>query len=264
MRSLRALNRRNLEQKTYSRRRFLSLGAAGIISMGLKDKEPSAYKLIANYTADIFSHNADTLSKIENSIGIPAIEMDVIQLPNGKLAVGHSLEEFSMLTREQQIALQPHAIAEKIRLQGAKPHFDLKLEPEKPIMDPAAYITLLQEESLRGPVTVSTPHHEFLWNLHNNGFEGQILFTLRDEKNVKEFLEKYKHEDFEKGSFGVSIRFTALSEKTAKQLKERGLYILAWTPNTSLGILGALQSGADGITSDMPHLLKQIGKNLTA
>lgn len=260
MRPFRDFGKLKIPEKTYSRRRFLALSVASALSMGLKDKEQSAFRQLGNFTADIFSHNADTISKIERSLGIPAIEMDIAQLPNGKLVVGHSLEEFNVLPIEQQLQLEPRSVAQKIRLQGSRPHFDVKLEPDKPIIDEAEYINLLQEEATYGPTTVSTPHHEFLWNLHRSGFDGQILFTLRDPGAVKNFLNTYKKENFKNGSFGVSIRFTALSEKVVKQLKERGLYVLAWTPNTSLGVLSALKSGADGITSDMPHLLKQIGK----
>lgn len=254
---------RSFFNKSRTRRQTLVLGAGALLSMSLRDTEPSAFKKIGNYAADKFSHNADSLDLIERSQGIPAIEMDMSQLPNGELVIAHSVKDYNQVPLSLRQNQEPAHVARVIRKMGAKPHVDVKFELGEDIPDVNRAHDFLINESRNGPMAVSTPHHKFLWDLHKKGFEEQILFTLRDEDSVKEFLKIYNKNDFKNGIFGVSIRFTHLSSDVSEKLKDMGLYILAWTPNTSVGILSALQNGADGITSDAPHLLRQIGKNVS-
>lgn len=275
-----SLDSRSVTQRIYNRRRLLALGVGGIMSMTLRDTKSSAFKQIGNYTADTYAHNVDNLSDLQRVRGIPFIEIDESQLESGKIVIAHSVREYEAMSEAEQLLHEPPLFIDAVRSDGSEIHIDDKTEPEEKKLKPQA----LQEEhdkifrehildvAQNGHTTVSGPDHDFLWNLADYGFKGRLLYTLRSDSDVERFLRRYSVHSFssdtqgegKRTEFGVSIKFTSLTDRAAGQLRdERGLYILAWTPNTSIGILDALKKRVNGITSDRQNLLKQIGKNLT-
>lgn len=281
MRPPHEITRFKFREKKVSRRNILKLGVASAISMSLRDTEPSAYQQIGNYNAHQYAHNVDTLSDLERVKGTPFIEIDESQLNSGKIVIAHSVKEFENMSPAEQLLHEPPLFIDAARSNGSEIHVDRKSEPEEEELKPEAikkeHDRIFREHILDvtkgGHTTVSGPDHDFLWNLADYGFKGRLLYTLRSDSDVERFLKRYSAHSFssniegegKRTEFGVSIRFTSLTDRAAGQLKdERGLYILAWTPNTSTGVLDALQKGAHGITSDRQHLLRRIGSNLPA
>lgn len=250
------------DMRMITRRRVMGLGVGAVASLFLKDgKEISAFSKIGNYTADPYAHNSDTLKRIREVDGL-RIETDWLQLPPennwGQCVVGHSYDEFYSLKVSEQLRQATDLISDEARRVGSTElHIDAKEITHAP-----SFIEQIQKQEKKGPVAVSTPHHDFLWNLAENEFDGRILFTLSNEHMVKNFIKNHPPHHFEGRSFGVSIQYLALNKKYGEKLKDRGLYILAWTPNSARGILHSLESGADGITSDDTRLLKRIGQNV--
>jgi len=56
----------------------------------------------------------------------------------------------------------------------------------------------------------------------------------------------------------VYIHHSFVSRPMVNLIRNKGLKVLVWTPNSKLGIKHAIRCGADGIISDRVNLLKQI------
>lgn len=246
-------------ERRFTRRRVLGGSAAiavtGLTGLALKDiPEQLVMAEISKYRAETFSHNADSIQQIKSSVGVAGIEMDLTQLDPTTLVVTHSPEDYRLLPPEAQQLQDPHHIASTIRDQGARVHVDVKN-----VLDPRPIISFIKEQEKYGPVSVSTPLHDFLWELSESGFDGQTLFTLPDQATFDQFIKITPTSTLKK-SFGVSIRHEVLSIENSQKLKDMGLYILTWTPNSPTAVLRALKNGADGITSDKIDLLHAIGQ----
>lgn len=246
-------------ERRFTRRRVLGGSAAiavtGLTGLALKDiPEHLILAQIGQYKAETFSHNADSLQQIKSSVEVSGIEMDLTQLDPTTLVVTHAPNDYRQLSTEAQRLQDPHLIASAIRKQGARLHVDVKN-----VIDPSPVISFIKEQERHGPVSVSTPLHGFLWTLSDSGFSGQTLFTLPDQATFDEFIKQTPASSIKK-SFGVSIQHEVLNLENSQRLKDMGLYILTWTPNTPTAVLRALKNGADGITSDKIDLLHSIGK----
>lgn len=260
----------NRNRKTLTRRQFL-MGAGALTGSALVGNipEPSPSKELKGRTAHTFSHNRDTLEDIENATGIYAIEMDVTLLETGELVLAHTPHDFLKLSPAARKLQDPLLAADAIRRVNSRVHTDIKLEDEavEKIKDFTPFISFLTIQQDIAPLTVSSPNHKFLWELHHSSqekFGGQILFTLNDKHAVRRFLNKYTPEHFTNGSFGVSINHEALTHDTGLKLKELGLYILAYTLDQPHVIVQAVDNKADGITSNRIRVLHQLEENKLA
>ncbi len=249
--------------RKHLRRNVLGLASLAVLYPLIhKDSEDEtrAFKQLSQIKADTFSHNADTLAEINGAVG-GGVELDVSQLKTGELVVSHTLPDIITAPQEFVSAQDPRVFAHAIRAKGARVHFDVKNVEYAP-----SFAAFLREQQKIKPVSVSSLDHTFLWGLQKEGFDGQILFTLTENKGrhgdpVKDFIEKYLSQNPHEGKLGVSINHKILTPHTGKQLTDLDLYILAWTPNSAHEVRDAIRFGANGITSDRPRLLRQIGRN---
>ncbi len=270
---------RSINQRLYDRRRVLALATGALLSTMVKEKKRTPYRQIANYTADTYAHNVDKLSDLDKVKGTPYVEVDISQLKNGEIVVAHSLSEYEEMSPFQRSQQKTQLFIDTIRGFGGRVHLDTKREPEEEKRKPEAlkrehdriFREHILDVSQNDHTSVSGPDHQFLDSLVDYGFKGRLLYTLRSDSDVERFLKRYNAHSFsnvidgegQRIEFGVSVRFTVLTDRVAGKLKdEMGLYLLAWTPNTPAGALDALQKGVNGITSDDQRTLRQIGRNV--
>lgn len=253
--------------RTISRRQSFRVGAGVVVTagtllgidLGSMSESDAQERLGHHKPVEITSHNADTLVQIRKSKGVHSIELDISQLKDRALVGAHATKDFLSLHATDQEQQYPPILLHEIRQIGAIPMVDVKN-----IEHAESFAEYLMQESQNGFLKVCTPHHWFLERLDNMGFNGQMLFTLIDQKDVSSFKRSIMGKKSKKGSFGVSVNDEVYTKNDARLFEEAKLHRLVWTPSTPIRVLEVLLKGTDGITTDNIPLLMSVGEKLKA